>query len=413
MKAAILTIGDELLIGQTTDTNASYIAANLNQIGVEIVGKRTVGDREMEIQKGLGDLAKTADLIITTGGLGPTKDDITKKAIAGYLHRPMVFNDEVYQLISDFFKSLGREPTEAHRRQAYMPEGVDLLHNRLGTAPGIWIHESRKYYCHLPGVPYEMKILMQDHVLNKIGEIFNPQIIHKTLRTAGAGETQLAERLHDIEDNLPHHMSIAYLPDLGTVRIRLTSKKVSTPEADLELKEWFDQIENRLNNYVYGYEKETLSEALGRTLKDKGLRVGTAESCTGGYIAHQIMIPAGASDYYEGSMITYSNRAKIRQLGVDTALLRKYGAVSHQTVEAMLKGLFANLDVDVGLAVSGIAGPSGGTPDKPVGTIWIAYGNKNLIKTKKIQASKHRELNIRYTSNVAINLLRKFLLTVK
>ena len=413
MKAAILTIGDELLIGQTVDTNASYIASNLNQIGVEIVGKRTVGDKELEIQQGLKDLARVADIVITTGGLGPTKDDITKKAIAGYLQLPMVFNHDVYSLIKDFFKRLGREPTEAHREQAYMPEGVDLLHNRLGTAPGMWFYRSKKYYCHLPGVPYEMKILMEDHVLDKIEKIYNPQILHLTLRTAGAGETQLAEKLTPIEEALPSHLKIAYLPDLGTVRIRLTSKGGATREAREELVDWFKRIESNLVSYVYGYDKESLSEALGRTLRQKGLKVGTAESCTGGHIAYQIITPAGASDYFEGSIVSYSYEAKTRQLGVDPKILKDYGAVSAQTVEAMLVGLLDRLDIDVGIAVSGIAGPTGGTPDKPVGTIWIAYGNKEHIHSKRIQASKHRELNIRYTSNVAINLLRKFLLTMK
>ena len=200
---------------------------------------------------------------------------------------------------------------------------------------------------------------------------------------------------------------------MGTVRIRLTGRGPSKDQVLIEVNQWFDKISTILDHYVYGIEEESLSEALGRILRKKGLKVGTAESCTGGYIAHQIVVPAGASDYYEGSIITYSYEAKTNQLNVKSELLLKYGAVSEETVRAMLKGLFERMNIDVGVAVSGIAGPGGGTPDKPVGTIWIAYGDRNIIKTKKIQASKERSLNIKFTSNVVINLLRKFLLTDK
>ncbi len=413
MKVAILTIGDELLIGQTIDTNASHIAKELNQIGVEIIGKQTVGDQANNIKESLTMLSSKADLIITTGGLGPTKDDITKEVISDYLGRPMIFNKEIFQLISDFFEQLGRKPTEAHRQQAYMPAGVELMHNKLGTAPGMWFTEEKNYFCHLPGVPYEMKILLHDHVIPKIRSIYDPIIVHRTLRTAGAGETQLADLIRDIENQLPEHLSIAYLPDLGTVRVRVTGRGASKDQVLNEVDQWFDKIKNILDHYVYGMEDESLSEALGNILRKKELKVGTAESCTGGYIAHQIVTPAGASDYYEGSIITYSYEAKTKQLKVKPEILLRYGAVSEETVRAMLEGLFDKMDIDVGLSVSGIAGPGGGTPDKPVGTIWIAYGSRNNIKTKKILASKERALNIKFTSNVAINLLRKFLLTDK
>ncbi len=413
MKVGLLTIGDEILIGQTVDTNASHIAKELNLIGVEIVGKHTVGDNREDIIEGLTALSSKADLVITTGGLGPTKDDITKEVIGEFLNRSMVFNQDIYDLIVKFFKRIGRTPSESHRLQAYMPEGVLLLHNKMGTAPGMWFEQGDKYFCCLPGVPYEMKFLIEDQVIPKIRSYYKAQIGHRTLITAGTGETMLADQIADIEKSLPDHLKIAYLPDLGVVRIRLTGRGANIIDLDKELDEWFVQIEKRLEKYAIGYNEENLSSALGKLLTEKKLKIGTAESCTGGAIAHQIVKNPGASSYYEGSMITYSYESKTKHLAVAKDLLLTYGAVSEETVVQMLEGLFATMDIDVGIAVSGIAGPGGGTNDKPVGTIWISYGDRDNIQTKKIQASKFRALNIKYASNVAINLLLKFLMQKK
>ena len=409
MKVGLLTIGDEILIGQTIDTNASYIAQQINQAGYEIEGKITVQDSREGITEGLNYLIHKVDLILATGGLGPTKDDITKKVVSEYLGLEMVFNQEVFDTIKSYFERFGRKITELHRLQAYMPQGVTLFSNKLGTAPGMWLEKDRKYLCFMPGVPYEMKYLLENHVLPKITYLFPSNILHRTFHTAGAGETQLAEMLTPVIKQLPEHFSVAYLPDLGKVRIRVSARGENKEALNEELEYWFNRMEGCISSFIYGYDNVTLPEALGNLLLEKGLTVGTAESCTGGLIGHKIIEPAGASQYYLGSLVTYSYELKTSLLGVENDTLIDYGAVSEETVLAMLSGLFKVLSVDIGVAVSGIAGPDGGTPDKPVGTIWIAYGSKEKMKTLKIQASKHRKLNIQYAAHVAINLLIKFL----
>lgn len=410
MKAQIITIGDEILIGQILDTNSAWIAQQLNISGIRVAEMKSVSDTREAILEAL-KAGQSADLVLLTGGLGPTKDDITKKVLAEFLGVELTFHEPTYSRIAAYFEKRSFTLTPAHREQCFMPENAEILLNEMGTAPGMWMQKNNTIYVSMPGVPYEMKHLVSERVLPRLrgNEQLRP-IVHRTILTAGTGESVIAQRIEDFENNLPDFVKLAYLPNLGIVRLRLTATGDDEAALNQILEEKKAEIHTLIPEFVFGEETETLEEVLGRKLKEKGVMLGTAESCTGGYIAHKITSVSGSSAYFGGSVVAYSNKLKTNLLNVNPETLKAHGAVSEETVREMVAGALDTLGVDYAIAVSGIAGPGGGTPDKPVGTIWTAVGNREEIITKKLTLTKYRMRNIQLTSNLTLNMLRKFVM---
>ena len=410
MKAAILTIGDELLNGQTIDTNAAWIGQELNLIGVSIASKLSVGDEAQAIKDGLDYCFRHASLVIVTGGLGPTKDDITKQCLANYFEDKLIFHQGSFDLIEAYFSRTNRPTTKAHRLQCHMPSKAELIENRRGTAPGMWFAEGEKFLLSMPGVPTEMKGLMKNGGLSKIDAVNTQQnIYHYIIQTAGMGETYIAEQIEEIVTSFPDFLSIAYLPGLASVKLRLTAIGSDAVQIKNDTEALGAKIVSILGDAVYALGNSTLEEVVGQIATEKGVTLGTAESCTGGNISSLLVSVPGSSAYYKGSIIAYANDTKMNDLNVSEDTLNNHGAVSEQTVIEMAKGLITRLGVDVAVAVSGIAGPTGGTEDKPVGTIWLAVGSKDRLVTKKLQLFKTRDRNIKATSVLALNELRKYL----
>ncbi len=412
MKAAVIAIGDELLNGQTVDTNSAWLGRHLNDIGVDLIEATRVGDDIGIIESSLKRLARRVDLIITTGGLGPTHDDVTKKALSNFTNTPLVFHPEMYEGIQSYFRRIYREPTELHRRQCYLPRGCVLFPNSKGTAPGMGLVRGNVKLLSLPGVPYEMQDIMAEEGLKWIRGLSEDTqaISHFVIHTTGIGETHLAKRIEPITSSFPRDVSIAYLPGLASVKLRVSARGKDASSTGVKSVEWGEKIVRELGTSVYGIGETTLSEAVGNLCLKKNITLGTAESCTGGYVAHMITQVPGSSAYFEGSVVTYSNDLKVNVLSVKKSTLEKHGAVSEATVKEMVSGLLAVLKVDVAVAISGIAGPGGGTADKPVGTVWIAVGNKQRIETHLTHVAKDRILNIQYASVRALNQLRLFIM---
>lgn len=409
-KAIILTIGDELLIGQTIDTNSAWMGNELNKLGIHIEEKIAIQDTKDGIISGIERAMSKGDIILITGGLGPTRDDITKKVMADYFGMGMKFDEATWERIQSLFARWGRSTTPAHREQCYMPDGVQILENKMGTAPGMLFEVDGKKLISMPGVPYEMKYIMEHSVLPMIKEKYTDRsIVHHTILTAGEGESRIAAQIQDVLDQLPEHISIAYLPNLGTVKLRLTATGIDEKELNKEVQKHGAKIENILGDLVFGHNQESLASVIGKIALDKNLKIGTAESCTGGLVASKIVSVPGASSYFEGSVVTYSYKLKESLLKVKKETLDTVGAVSEETVIEMVAGAIDHLNIDVAVAISGIAGPGGGTEEKPVGTVWIACGSKTKTVTLRIQAGKDRAKNIEYASNYAMNVLRKFL----
>jgi len=418
MTAHLLTIGDEILIGQIVDTNSAWMSRQLNLGGIAVVGKSSVGDSRQAIVAGVEHAATTAQIIIMTGGLGPTKDDITKATLVEMFDCQLVFHQEVYDSIAAYFQKIGRAiPVEVVRGQSMLPDKAVILPNKVGTASGMWFERGGKVYISLPGVPFEMEYLMTHEVLPRLKSQFSSRpIAHRTLQTACEGESAIAKRIEAFEDSLPSHIKLAYLPTLGQVRLRLTGNwpgEVST-DADARLAAELDAKKSELRalipDLVYGEEEETLQEVVGKMLRQQGRQFGTAESCTGGYVAHLITLVPGSSDYFPGSVVSYSYEMKSKLLGVKTSTLETYGAVSAEAVREMAEGARATLGVDVSLAISGIAGPGGGIPDKPVGTVWMAVSDGQRVQVAKHIFGRDRAKNIHLTGIYALNMVRKFLL---
>jgi nicotinamide-nucleotide amidase len=409
-KAAILTIGDEILIGQTVDTNSAWIGKELSLIGYDLVQILSVPDKEVDILRGLKFLEQIAEVIIITGGLGPTKDDITKQVLADYFQTKLVYKDFVFEHIVDFLKQVGRKPTEGHRRQAFVPDTAQLLDNEKGTAPGMVFRKGDKLYFSLPGVPYEMKNIYRRHLSAMLLSGQNGiEIRHHTLQTIGTGESKIEAEITDIVENFPSGVSIAYLPHLARVKLRISSRGTDADRVEGQLLDAVEKLKERLGNRVFGEGETRLEKVVGEMLKDRGLTLSTAESCTGGRIASLITSIPGSSDYFNGSIVSYANEMKMNVLGVSEETLRKHGAVSEQTVIAMVKGACSLCNSDIAVATSGVAGPGGGSKEKPVGTVWLACGNDSRIETKKLQLTKHRSLNIEASSDWALNMVRLFL----
>lgn len=409
MNACIINIGDEILIGQIINTNAAWMAQQLNLQGISVVQTLVISDTPQAIIDAVEAAKKTAQLILITGGLGPTKDDVTKKTLADHFGMPLEYHAPSFENIQDLFKQYGREADDRYKVQSHMPLGATVLINKTGTASGMWFEQDDAIIVSMPGVPREVKYLMTTEVLPRVIDKFNrPAILHHTLLSTGKGETDLSELLEDFEANLPPHIKLAYLPDTekGMVRLRLSAKGDNLQKLQKELDEQVEKIKQILGVYIFGINEESLEMALGNILREKKLTITTAESCTGGNIARKITSVAGSSDYFSGSLVAYSNKVKAKHLGVDQQILDEFGAVSEACVISMAKGAQKLFEADCAIAVSGIAGPGGATPTKPVGTIWVAIANGATVYTKKLQLGTNRLQNITRTTNIALNLMR-------
>jgi nicotinamide-nucleotide amidase len=410
--ADIITIGDEILYGQITDTNSQWISAELDKLGIKTRQKSSVSDKADEIVRILAEASQRSNLIIITGGLGPTNDDITKKTLCNYFNTELVWNQEVLEHLETLFFTKGRTLSELNKQQALVPANCEVLKNSYGTAPGMWMDVNKVVYISLPGVPYEMKGILSEYGFDKIKNRFQtPTIVHRLIKTGGVGESTLAEIIVDWENALPKHIGLAYLPSAGEVRLRLTAVGEDAAKLQKEIQEQIDTVLPLIKQYVYGFDEETIQSAVGKLLKSKNKTISTAESCTGGYLSHLLTSEPGASAYYYGSIIAYQNTIKTQLLDVPSGILQQHGAVSQQTVEIMAKEVRLKLGTSIGVAASGVAGPDGGTTEKPVGTIWIAYADEEKVVSKKLQLSTIRENNIRMTSLAILNLIRQELNT--
>ena len=412
VNAAIITVGDELLIGQTIDTNSAFIAAELNKTGIWVKRRVAVGDVKEEILETLKLQSKDCQLIIITGGLGPTGDDITKPALCEYFGAKIIVDEGALQNVKDIFTRLNRPVMlERNLKQAEVPDNCTVLPNKRGTAPGMWFEKDGVVYVSLPGVPNEMIGLMEDIVLSKLKEHFIlPVIIHRTLFTMGQGESMIADTLSDFEKKIPSHIKLAYLPNYGAVKLRLTGISENEEKLQTELEDLFQEMKGLLQEWVVADEDITLQEVVAKLLDKHKLFVGTAESCTGGYLAHLFTARPGSSSSFKGSVVSYANEAKEKVLGVQHSTIVTKGAVSEETVTEMLTGIITTMNVDYAIATSGIMGPDGGTKEKPVGTVWIGVANRKHMKTSKYFFRFDRKRNIELTANNALNMLRKFIL---
>lgn len=410
MLAEIITIGDEILIGQIVDTNSAWISQKLNDAGIRVKQISSVSDDREHILEALSLASGRADLIIITGGLGPTKDDITKKTLAGYFNTGYRCDQESLENVKNIFAKYKRPVLEVNIRQADVLENCITLQNKNGTAPGMWIEHQDKIYVSLPGVPFEMMYLMEEEVIPKVISKFKlPVISHHTILTAGIGESILADEISDIEDSLPAHIKLAYLPKLGVVRLRLSGYADHKEELEVEISAIMKQIVARIPDYVIAEADLTLEKSILDFMQARKLTLSVAESCTGGALSHTITRNPGSSAVFLGGAITYSNNLKETVVGVSSQTLQQFGAVSEQTVLEMASGAIKAFKSDYSIAVSGVAGPDGGTEDKPVGTVWIAIANSKKAKGKKYQFGNKRIQNIERSVTSALIMLFKLL----
>lgn len=411
MKCTILSIGDELLIGQTLNTNAHWMSQKMNEIGIDVIHHISLSDEKNDIITCLENALKTSQVVLITGGLGPTSDDITKDVLCDYFGGNLVFNESAYQNIERIFALRKRLINESTKRVAYLPDVCKVIQNKNGTAAGMIFSKDGKTIVSMPGVPYEMKDMITDDVVPYLKSTYNlPYIFHCNIQTAGVGETQLADRLIDFEKNKDPRIKLAYLPNIGKVRLRLTIKGEDAEELNAVLENAKNEVVSCIEEHIYGFGNDLLEQKIGELLLEKNLTIGTAESCTGGYLAHLITSISGSSAYFKGSVIAYSNEIKQHFLGVKEETLTSFGAVSEQTVSEMVAGALKHLNVDIAIAISGVAGPTGGTPEKPVGTVVIGIGNKEKTIVKKLSFTNHRDRNIQLAAVVALVMTRKFLL---
>ena len=411
VRAEIITIGDEILYGQILDTNTQWISLELDKIGIKTVRKSSVGDQRDEIVQILQEAQKRADIVFITGGLGPTKDDLTKKILADFFNCPLAYHPEALQDVTDFFAKRGRELSDINRDQALLPTKCTFIPNKQGTAPAMWFNEQDTIWVSMPGVPFEMKAIMETEVLPRITTHFKlPVIVHQIRKVVGIGESYLSDLIQDWELQLPSHLKLAYLPSLGIVKLRLTGFGQDKAQLHADIDAEFEKVLPLIKSYIFGREKDELASVVGQLLVDQQATLAVAESCTGGYLAHQFTQHAGSSAYFQGGIISYANDVKVMQLGVSQDILDTDGAVSDTCVMAMAAGARKQLGTTYALATSGIAGPDGGTDEKPVGTIWIALAHPNGVIARKLTQGGTRIQNIHLSSLTAINLLRRYLL---
>jgi len=408
IQATIITIGDELLIGQVIDTNSAYIAQKLNSIGVGVHQRIAVGDDAQSITKALDTAIENSQIVLLTGGLGPTADDITKPLLNRYFGGKMIVDQPTLEHITYIFEEVHKKPMiERNRKQAEVPDVCEVLFNQTGTAPGMLFRKNGCLIFSLPGVPHEMQWLTNEKVIPILLENFKLGVIaHRTLLTAGVGESFLAESILSFETNLPESIKLAYLPSYGMVRLRLTGKSDDAASLNSQLDVLFNELKENVKEYLVTDKDETLEVVVGRLLKEQNFTVSTAESCTGGFIGHLLSKHAGSSSFFTGSIVSYDNRIKTEFLDVPTSILQTVGAVSKEAVEQMAVAIRSKMKTDFGISVSGIMGPSGQTDEKPLGMVWIGVANKEKVVSKVFYLRFDRQKNIDVTANQAINLLR-------
>jgi len=411
MLAEIITIGDEILIGQIIDSNSAWMAVELNKIGVKVKQITSVSDDAHHILKAFADAEDRADLILITGGLGPTKDDITKKTMANYFQsKEMILHEPTLEVVKKIFTRYKAPLLDVNIQQAMVPANCEVLLNDQGTAPGMLFRKGKKIFISMPGVPYEMMNLMNTHVLPIVKKEFNlPPVYHQTILTAGVGESFLAEKIKDIEEALPLYIKLAYLPKLGSVRLRLSTSEHASEAIKEEVDRYINQILERIPNIWIAKEDIPIEKVILNLMEAKQLTLSVAESCTGGAISSLFTQHSGCSTVFVGGGIVYSYELKTKLLGVKLETLSKFGAVSEETIVEMVNGALQNFETDYAIAVSGIAGPDGGTVDKPVGTVWIAVANKEKVVAKKYNFGNKRAQNIERSAMAALNLLFRLL----
>jgi nicotinamide-nucleotide amidase len=412
MQAEIITIGDEILIGQIVDTNSAFISKALNNIGVSVYQITSVQDDKAHILKSLKEAEENADIIIITGGLGPTKDDITKKTIAEYFKDTLVQSDAVLKNIQHLWEQYNQPLVQVNIDQALVPSKAKVLMNINGSAPGMWMEQNGKVFISLPGVPFEMKALMESHVIPRLRETYKfPYIKHTTILTYGLGESSLAERIEVWEDNLPSFIKLAYLPGLGRVRLRLSAKHMDKALVETEMQYQIEMLLPQIQDIFVGFEADDSIEAiLGNQLTHLGKTVATAESCTGGKIVESFTKNPGASKYFKGSVVSYATQAKIDVLKVPEELIKQHSVVSSQVAEAMAKNVLELFKTDYAIATTGNAGPDKGDSQAEVGTVFIAIATKDYVYSEEFNLGNHRTKVIRKAVNKAFEMLQKEIL---
>lgn len=411
MNSEIITIGDELLIGQVIDTNSAWIGQELSKIGVKVLQKTSIGDTREAILDALSKASKQSRIVILTGGLGPTKDDITKHTLCDFFNSRLVQNDKVLEWVTSIFTMRNLPMLESNNQQAMVPENCEVLWNRNGTAPGMWFKMNEVIYISLPGVPFEMKTIFTEEVIPKLLQQFQfPTILHRTILTCNIGESFLAKRIENLENDLPSHIKLAYLPSVGMVRLRFSAYGSNLANLEQELAVIIEKLYLLIGNYIFGEGEDNLAEVVGKLLLQSNKSVATAESCSGGYIAHQITSIPGSSVYFKGAIVSYDNSVKIEQLNVPPTIIETHGAVSEACVSTMANHVRKLLKTDYAIATSGIAGPGGGTAKKPVGTVWIAVCSEKETKTSVFNFGDNRERTIQRTCIQGLDMLRKLLL---
>lgn len=410
MKATIVTIGDEILIGQIVDTNSGYIAKALDKIGVETVEMLSISDKKQHILDTFTQLQNKVDLVLITGGLGPTKDDITKHTFCEYFDDALVSNPEVLAHVTEMIEGFYKRPiTQLNRDQALVPSKCKVLFNKVGTAPGMWMKKENTVYISLPGVPYEMKYIVENEIIPKVvREYKRPYIVHKTILTYGQGESMVAERIESWENSLPEFIKLAYLPSPGRVRLRLTARGENEDILKNAIDENVVSLTKIIGDIIVGFdEDETIEVIVGRLLTQQGKTVSTAESCTGGKIAQMLTATAGASIYFRGSVVSYSEESKIKLLGVDAEVVEKHGVVSAEVAVAMAKGIQKALKTDYAISTTGNAGPTTEPGKAEVGTVFIALVTPNEEIVEEFNFGQPREKVIDRTANKALEILQK------
>ena len=409
--AEIITIGDEILIGQVIDTNSAWLAQQLNDIGINVFQITSVSDNKDHIINALDLASSRADLILVTGGLGPTRDDITKQTVAAYFQTRLVRNEQVLAHIQSLLHFRGISMNDLNVHQADVPEHSTVIQNDYGTAPCIWMEKNDKVFIFMPGVPFEMKGIVSDQLLSRFKQLYKtPAIVHKTLMLQGIPESELALLIESWELQLPSNIKLAYLPTPGLMKLRLTAKGDVQEKLSALIDKEVQKVMPVIKEWVYSEDEEPLEITIAKLLKNSNKTMATAESCTGGKIASLITTVPGSSTYFKGSIVAYSNEVKIKVLGVKDEIIRSHGAVSQEAIVAMAQGVRNLLDTDYSIATSGIAGPDGGSAEKPVGTIWIAVASRKQVIATKFLFGDNRERNIIRSSITAMNELRKLIL---
>lgn len=409
--AEIITIGDELLIGQVIDTNSAWMGQKLSDIGIKVSQITSISDSRNAIINALKEAGKRAQLVLITGGLGPTKDDITKETLREYFGGEMVFHEGQYAQVEAIFKSFGKEVTEINKKQAEVPSSCRVLVNDRGTAPAMWFELNNTIYVSMPGVPYEMKSFMENQVIPELtSRLKLPVIIHRTFLTQGVGESLLSEWIEEWENSLPSHLKLAYLPSPGMVRLRISAMGLVHAELEDEVNKYATSLYELIGNHIYGEGDIQMAEVIQNLMINSNVTLSVAESCTGGNIAHLITSVSGSSNYFLGGIVCYTSEMKVDILGVNEATIKKFGVVSEQTVVEMAECARSKFKSNYSIAVSGIAGPNGGSDELPVGSIWIAVAGPSGTNSNMFRFSTNRGRNITMASQSALNMLRKILL---